>query len=298
MSKINKTVIVSIIGRPNVGKSTLTNKFVGFKVAIVSKKPQTTRTRITGVFSKGDCQFVLLDTPGLHKARSKLGDYMVKVVKDTATDGDVALLVVEPNTQINEAEEKLIEQIKQAKIPSILVINKIDKVLYENLLEVIAKYSSKHDFNAIIPVSAKTGEGIETVINEIEKFAIESQALFPQDMVSDQPERVIASEIIREKLLLMLDKEVPHGVAVDIDLWKERENGIIDINATIYCEKSSHKGIIIGKGGEMLKRIGKSARMEIEKNFDCKIYLELWVKVKEDWRNKSSQIRSFGYENK
>lgn len=296
MSEIKKTAVVSVVGRPNVGKSTLTNKLVGFKVAIVSNKPQTTRTRITGVCTKGDCQFVFLDTPGLHKPRSRLGDFMVKVVTDTVAEVDVAVLVVEPNTNVGHAEKQLIDQISQNKIPSILVINKIDTVPHEDLLAVIAAYAQEHDFDAIIPVSARTGSGADVLMNEIEKFALESPALFPEDMVSDQPERVLAAEMIREKMLRMLDREVPHGVAVGIERWNERADGLIEINATIYCEKASHKGIIIGKNGEMLKKIGKSARIEIEKNLDCRVYLELWVKVKEDWRNNTYQMRGFGYE--
>ena len=297
MSEIKKTAVVSVVGRPNVGKSTLTNKLVGFKVAIVSNKPQTTRTRITGVCTKDDCQYVFLDTPGLHKPRSRLGDFMVKVVNDTVAEVDVAVLVVDPVANVGHAEEQLIEQIKNNHIPSILVINKIDTLPHEEILAIIATYAEKHDFDAIIPVSAKTGKGTDILMNELYKFALDGPALFPEDMVSDQPERVLAAEMIREKMLRMLDREVPHGVAVGIERWNEREDGLIEINATIYCEKASHKGIIIGKNGEMLKKIGKTARMELERNLDCRIYLELWVKVKEDWRNNTYQMRNFGYEN-
>lgn len=296
MSNIQKTAILSVVGRPNVGKSTLVNKLVGFKVAIVSSKPQTTRTRITGVLTRDDCQFVFLDTPGLHKPRSRLGDFMVKVVTDTVAEVDAAALVVEPVPTVGPAEETLIRQIEQAGIPAVLVINKVDTVPHEELLAVIAAYAARHDFDAVVPVSARTGEGTEALLGEFEKFALEGPALFPEDMVSDQPERQIAAEIIREKLLRLLDREVPHGVAVGIERWNERGDGLTEINATIYCEKASHKGIIIGKGGEMLKKIGKAARIDMEQNFDRRIFLELWVKVKEDWRNNTFQMRNFGYE--
>lgn len=296
MSNITKAAIISVVGRPNVGKSTLVNKLVGYKVAIVSSKPQTTRTRITGVLTKGDCQFVFLDTPGLHKPRSRLGDFMVKVVTDTVAEVDVAALVVEPKAEIGPAEESLIRQIEENGVPAILVINKVDTVPHEKLLAVIAAYAGRHDFHAVLPVSARTGEGCDILLAELKKFALEGPALFPEDMVSDQPERQIAAEIIREKMLRLLDREVPHGVAVGIERWNERENGLIEINATIYCEKASHKGIIIGKNGEMLKKIGKAARLDIERNLDTHIFLELWVKVKEDWRNNTFQMRNFGYQ--
>ena len=296
MSNITKTAIISVVGRPNVGKSTLTNKLVGYKVAIVSNKPQTTRTRITGVLTQGDCQFVFLDTPGLHKPRSKLGDFMVKVVTDTVSEVDVAALVVEPKPEPGPAEESLIGQIQAGGIPSILVINKVDTVPREELLAVIAAYAEKHDFDAVIPVSARTGEGTDVLLAELKKFALEGPALVPEDMGSDQPERQIAAEIIREKMLRLLEREVPHGVAVGIERWNEREDGLVEMSATIYCEKASHKGIIIGKNGEMLKKIGKAARLDIEKNLDTRVFLELWVKVKEDWRNNTFQMRNFGYQ--
>ena len=295
MSNITKTAIVSVVGRPNVGKSTLTNRLVGYKVAIVSNKPQTTRTRITGVLSEGDCQFVFLDTPGLHKPRSRLGDFMVKVVADTVNEVDAAALVVEPRPVVGPAEESLIAQIRANHMPSVLVINKVDTVPHEELLAVIAAYAEKHDFDAVVPVSARTGEGTEELLAELKKFALEGPALFPEDMVSDQPERQIAAEIIREKMLRLLDREVPHGVAVSVERWNEREDGLIEVNATIYCEKASHKGIIIGKNGEMLKKIGKAARLDMERNLDARVFLELWVKVREDWRNNAAQVRNFGY---
>ena len=296
MSKITKTAVVSVVGRPNVGKSTLTNKLVGQKVAIVSSKPQTTRTRITGVLSRGETQYVLLDTPGLHKPRSRLGDYMCKVVTDTVSEVDVAVLVVEPIPNIGPAEETLIAQIKQHHMPAILVINKIDTVKKEELLAVIATYAAAHEFDAVVPISARTGEGVEELLTEIDKYAIEGPQLVPEDMVSDQPERQLVAEIIREKMLRLLDREVPHGVAVGIERWNEREDGLVEINAVIYCEKASHKGIIIGKRGAMLKEIGQQARADIERMLDAKVFLELWVKVKEGWRNNQYQMRNFGYE--
>jgi len=296
MSEITKTAVVSIVGRPNVGKSTLTNKIVGQKVAIVSAKPQTTRTRITGVYNRGATQFVLLDTPGLHKPRSRLGDYMCKVVTDTVTEVDIAALVVEPVANIGSAEESLIQQIESNHIPAVLVINKIDTVPKEILLRVIACYADRYAFQAVVPISARTGEGVRELLDEWERYALESPPLFPEDMISDQPERQLVAEIIREKMLRTIEKEVPHGVAISIESWKERPNGLIDIGATIYCEKRSHKGIIIGKNGNKLREIGESARMDIEKMLDAHIYLTLWVKIMEGWRNNQYQMRNFGYE--
>ena len=293
--KITKTAVVSVVGRPNVGKSTLTNRLVGQKVAIVSSKPQTTRTRITGLLNKGDTQFVFLDTPGLHKPRTQLGDYMCKVVTDTVSEVDAAMLVVEPIANIGPAEENLISQIKQHHMPSILVINKIDTVKKEDLLAVIATYAQAHEFDAVIPISARTGEGVEELLSELSEYAIEGPQLFPEDMVSDQPERQLVAEIIREKMLRLLDREVPHGVAVGIERWNEREDGLVEINAVIYCEKASHKGIIIGKGGSMLKRIGTAARMEIENLMDTKVNLKLWVKVRREWRDSDMYMKNYGY---
>ena len=297
MSKITKTAVVSVVGRPNVGKSTLTNKLVGQKVAIVSSKPQTTRTRITGVLSRGETQYVLLDTPGLHKPRSRLGDYMCKVVTDTVSEVDVAVLVVEPIPNIGPAEETLIAQIKQHHMPAILVINKIDTVKKEELLAVIATYAAAHEFDAVVPISARTGEGVEELLTEIDKYATEGPQ-FPEDMVSDQPERQLVAEIIREKMLRLLDREVPHGVAVGIERWNEREDGLVEINAVIYCEKASHKGIIIGKQGAMLKRIGSTARYDMQRLLGSPIYLQLWVKVKKDWRYSDFLLKNFGYDKK
>ncbi len=294
--EITKTAIISMVGRPNVGKSTLTNKLVGRKVAIVSNKPQTTRTRITGLLNKDGCQYVFLDTPGLHKPRSRLGDYMVKVVEDTVSEVDAAALIVEPIANIGAPEESLIAQIKAAGIPAVLVINKTDTVKHEDLLAVIAAYAAVHEFDAVVPVSARTGEGLDVLLKEFDKFALEGPQLFPEDMVSDQPEKQMVAEVVREKMLKLLDREVPHGVAVGIEQMETRENGVIAIHATIYCEKASHKGIIIGKGGAMLKRIGELARRDLERDFDAKVYLDLWIKVKEDWRNNQYQMRNFGYQ--
>ena len=297
MNQITKTAVVSVVGRPNVGKSTLTNKLVGQKVAIVSSKPQTTRTRITGILNRDGTQYVFLDTPGLHRPRSRLGDYMCKVVTDTVSEVDAAVLVVEPIANIGPAEESLIAQLKQHRMPAILAINKIDTLKKEELLAVIAVYAQAHDFEAVVPISARTGEGLDELLTEIGRYAIEGPQLFPEDMVSDQPERQLAAEIVREKMLRLLDREVPHGVAVGVERWNEREDGLIEINAVIYCEKASHKGIIIGKQGAMLKEIGRQARVDIERMLDAKVFLELWVKVKEGWRNNQYQMRNFGYEN-
>lgn len=296
MENITKSAVISMVGRPNVGKSTLTNRLVGRKVAIVSNKPQTTRTRITGILNRGACQFVFLDTPGLHKPRSRLGDFMVKVVNNTVADVDAAALLVEPVATIGPAEETLMHKIRESGIPSVLVINKVDTVRREELLAVIAAYSAVHEFDAVVPVSARHGDGIQALLDEFEKFALEGPQLFPDDMVSDQPEKQVIAETIREKLLYLLQREVPHGVAVGIEQLERRADGLVSIHATIYCEKSSHKGIIIGKNGAMLKKVGELARQDIERQLDAKVFLDLWVKVKEDWRNNEYQMRNFGYE--
>ena len=291
---IEKTGIFSLVGRPNAGKSTLTNALCGQKVAIVSDKPQTTRTRITGVLNRDGCQMIFLDTPGLHKPRTRLGDYMVKVINDTVADVDTVVLLVEPVARIGVPEQMLIDRIRQLDLPAVLVINKIDTVEKETLLAVIAAYTQAHDFEAVVPVSAKTGDGLDILVSELEKLCVESPQLFPDGMVSDQPERQLIAEIIREKLLQNLDKEVPHGVAVEIEQMKE-ENGVMHVAAVIYCERKSHKGIIIGKNGAMLKKVGASARPEIEALLGSRVFLQLWVKIKEDWRNSPAQIRNFGY---
>ena len=291
-----KTAMITIAGRPNVGKSTLTNHLVGEKIAIVSNKPQTTRNRICGIVTKGQTQYIFVDTPGYHKPRTKLGDYMVNVTRSSITDVDLTIMLVEPIASIGPQEEGLIEQIKNSKCPAILAINKIDTVEKDTLLEVIALYSQAAEFAAIIPISAKTGDGVEALLDECEKYAIDSPFLFPEDSTTDQPERQVMAEIIREKLLWCLDREIPHGTAVEITKFSERDSGIIDIDATIYCEKASHKGIIIGKGGAMLKKISSMARNDCEKFMGTKVFLTTWVKVKENWRDSDFLVRNFGYQ--
>lgn len=293
--EIKKSGMISIVGRPNVGKSTLTNALVGEKIAIVSNKPQTTRNRISAVVNRGECQYVFLDTPGLHKARTRLGDYMVKVVKESVADVDAILLLVEPIPHIGGPEAELVARIKQLGVPSILVINKMDTVEKEALLAVMQTYGQAHDFNAILPISAKQNEGVNELLDLLAEFLPEGPQLFPDDMVTDQPERQVCAEIIREKLLLCLDKEIPHGTAVEITRFSERDNEIIDLDATIYCEKASHKGIIIGKGGAMLKKISTLARTDIEAFMGTKVFLQTWVKVKEGWRDNLNLIHNFGY---
>ncbi len=290
-----KTAMITIAGRPNVGKSTLTNYLVGEKIAIVSNKPQTTRNRICGIVTKGNTQFVFVDTPGYHKSRTKLGDYMVNVARDSIADVDLTILVVEPIASIGPQEEGLLEKIKGSNCPAVLAINKIDTVEKDTLLEVIALYSQAADFEAIIPISAKTGDGVDALLGECQKYAVESPFLFDQEQTTDQPERQVMAEIIREKILWNLDREIPHGTAVEITKFSERDNGIIDIDATIYCEKASHKGIIIGKQGAMLKKISTMARNDCEKFMGTKVYLTTWVKVKENWRDSDFLVRNFGY---
>ena len=293
---MTQTAMITIAGRPNVGKSTLTNALVGEKIAIVSNKPQTTRNRICGILTRGETQLIVMDTPGFHKPRTKLGDYMVNVVEESVADVDAAFLLVEPIANVGPQEEALIAQLKASKVPAVLVINKIDTVEKEDLLAVIACYSQVHSFDAVIPISAKTGEGVEELLREAEKYAKPGPHLFPADSVTDQPERQIMAEIIREKLLWCLDREVPHGTAVEITRFSERDDGIIDLDATIYCEKASHKGIIIGKHGDMLKKISTMARTDCERFMGTKIYLQTWVKVKENWRDSDFLIRNFGYQ--
>ena len=290
-----KTAMITIAGRPNVGKSTLTNYLVGEKIAIVSNKPQTTRNRSCGIVTKGQTQFVFVDTPGYHKPRTKLGDYMVNVTKGSIADVDLTIMMVEPIASIGPQEEGLIAQLKASKCPVVLAINKIDSVEKDILLEVIDVYSKAADFSAIIPISAKSGDGIEALLAECEKYAVESPFLFPEDSTTDQPERQVMAEIIREKLLWTLDREVPHGTAVEITKFSERDSGVIDIDATIYCEKASHKGIIIGKQGAMLKKISSMARVDCEKFMGTRVYLTTWVKVKENWRDSDFLVRNFGY---
>ena len=296
MSDIKNVAMITVCGRPNVGKSSLTNALVGEKVAIVSNKAQTTRNRIYGVVNREDTQYILLDTPGLHKPKSALGDYMVKVVTSSLSDVDCALLLVEPIAHVGGPELALIERIKEEHLPAILCINKIDTVEPAALLPVIAAYNEAWDgFDAIIPISAHTGSGLDDLMKELRKYASEGPQVVPDGQTSDQPERQGVGEIVREKLLLCLDKEIPHGTAVEITKFSERDSGVIDVDATIYCEKASHKGIIIGKQGAMLKKISSLARHDIEKFMGTKVYLETWVKVKENWRDNVNYVRSFGY---
>ena len=296
MSNIKNVAMITVCGRPNVGKSSLTNALVGEKVAIVSNKAQTTRNRIYGVVNREDTQYILLDTPGLHKPKSALGEYMVKVVTSSLSDVDCALLLVEPIAHVGGPELALIERIKEEHLPAILCINKIDTVEPAELLPVIAAYNEAWDgFDAIIPISAHSGSGLDDLMKELRQYASEGPQLFPDGQTSDQPERQVVGEIVREKLLLCLDKEIPHGTAVEITRFSERDSGVIDVDATIYCEKASHKGIIIGKQGAMLKKISTLARHDIEKFMGTKVYLETWVKVKENWRDNVNYVRSFGY---
>ena len=296
MSEIKKVAMITVCGRPNVGKSSLTNTLVGEKVAIVSNKAQTTRNRIYGVVNRDDTQFVLLDTPGLHKPRSALGDYMVKVVTSSLSDVDCALLLVEPIANVGAPEKALIERIQEEGIPAILCINKVDTVEPAEVLPVIAAYNEVWDgFDAIIPISAHKGIGLDDLMNELGKYAVEGPQLFPDGMTSDQPERQVMGELLREKLLLCLDKEIPHGTAIEITKFSERDSGVIDVDATIFCERSSHKGIIIGKQGAMLKKVSSLARKDMEKFMGTKVYLQTWVKVKENWRDNVNYVRSFGY---
>lgn len=291
----NKAAMITVCGRPNVGKSTLTNTLVGEKIAIVSNKPQTTRNRICAVVTKGDTQFVFMDTPGFHKPRTRLGDYMVNVVRESVADVDAVMLLVEPLPNIGKQEQELIARFRETGVPALLVINKIDTVQRAELLEVMAVYSAAYEFDAIIPISAKTGEGVDELLAELSKYAVDGPPLFPDDMISDQPEKQICAELVREKLLLCLDKEIPHGTAVEVTRFSERDDGIIDMDVTIYCEKASHKGIIIGKKGAMLKKIGELARADIEAFMGTKVFLQTWVKVKENWRDSQAQLRNFGF---
>ena len=292
---ITRSAMITICGRPNVGKSTITNALVGEKVTIVSNKPQTTRNLVSAVVNRGETQFVLMDTPGFHKPRTRLGDYMVSVVNESVADVDAVVLMVEPVANIGRQEEELIKKIKASGVPAVLVINKIDTVEKSALLEVIALYSQAHDFAAVVPVSAKTRDGLETLMDELEKFSIESPQLYPDGMISDQPDKQVCAELVREKLLLCLDKEIPHGVAIEVTKFSERDDGVIDIDVTIFCEKASHKGIIIGKQGAMLRKIGEMAREDIEKYMGAKVFLQTWVKVKENWRDSQAQLRNFGF---
>ncbi|MDR2615496.1 MAG: GTPase Era [Oscillospiraceae bacterium] len=291
--------MITIAGRPNVGKSTLINALAGEKIAIVSRKPQTTRNRIFGVVNTAGAQIVLLDTPGFHKPRTKLGNYMAGVVRESVADVDAVLLLVEPIANIGKQETLLLERLRETGVPVILVVNKLDIVKPEELLRVIAVYSEAYDFAAVVPISAQTGDGLDRLLGEIVKFASEGPWLFPEGVVTDQPEKQIISELVREKLLLCLEREIPHGAAVEITKFSERgdpDDAVIDIDATIYCEKASHKGIIIGKDGAMLKKIGQLARLDIERFMGARVFLTTWVKVRENWRDSETQLRSLGYD--
>ena len=294
--EVKKSGIITIVGRPNVGKSTLTNALVGEKIAIVTNKPQTTRNRICGIVTRGDCQFVFTDTPGLHKARNRLGEYMDGVVRASITDVDAAVLVVEPIPKPGAPELQLMERMKALKVPGVLVINKIDTLEQKDkLLEVIDAYQQEFDFDAILPLSAQKGDGVPELMDTLTGYLTEGPQLFPEDMTTDQPERQVMAEILREKMLRLLQREIPHGTAVEITRFSERDNEIVDVEATIYCEKASHKGIIIGKQGAMLKKISTSARKDMERFMGTKVFLTTWVKVKENWRDNLAAIHNFGY---
>ena len=294
---MKRTAFIAIVGRPNVGKSTLLNAILGEKVAIVSSKPQTTRNRITGILTRGDDQFVFLDTPGFQKPRTKLGDYMLKASSSSIGSSDAAIIMADAFHSPGDIEKNIIEQVVANKIPAVLVLNKTDMSDPVKLAETIAQYDVIHKFDAVIPTSASKGQGVDIVLKECEKFLSESEWFFPEDMITDQPERMIAAETIREKILRPLNDEIPHGTAVSIEEFKD-EGKIIKIRADIYCEKPSHKGIIIGKNGEALKTIGSYAREDLEKFFGVKVYLNLWVKVKEKWRDNLFNLNNFGYNQK
>lgn len=301
MKQNKRSAFITIVGIPNVGKSSILNRILGHKVAIVSSKPQTTRTRITGILTEGDDQLVFIDTPGLHKPRTELGEYMVKAINESVQGGDVAVLVVDSKDEVKKGEISLIEKLKRSDMPAILALNKIDTLANkkEELMEAILRYSALYDFDAVVPISAETGEGFDALLDELKKHCVEGGHFFDDDMITDQPEKVIAAEIIREKILRLCDKEIPHGTAVVIESMKERDDSdIIDIEATIFCERDSHKGIIIGKKGAMLKKISTYSRQDIERFFGCKVNLQTWVKVKEDWRNRRALLQNFGYDKK
>lgn len=295
MKKKFKSGFAAIIGMPNVGKSTLLNTIAGQKIAIISDKPQTTRNKILAIHTTEDYQIVFTDTPGIHKPHNKLGEAMVKTATESMNDTDVLIMVVDASKKMSQTERAIAQNIGKTGLPCILVINKIDSVRKDALLPIIADYSNLYEFSSIVPVSAKTGDGVDILLADIEDLLDEGPKFYDEDMVTDQPEKQIAAEIIREKLLRLLDKEVPHGIAIEIEKMQEKEK-ITDIHAVIYCEKASHKGIIIGKNGEMLKRVGKLAREDIEDMLQKKVYLELWVRVKDDWRNSERMLKNFGFE--
>ena len=301
MKHTKRSAFITLVGIPNVGKSSILNRLLGHKIAIVSSKPQTTRTRITGILTQGNDQLVFIDTPGLHKPRTGLGEYMVRAVNETVGSGDVAVLVIDSKDEVKKGEISLIEKLKKADMPAILALNKIDtlKNKKEELMEAILRYSQLYDFDAVVPISAETGEGFDALTEELIKHCVEGEHFFDDDMITDQPEKVLAAEIIREKILRLCDKEIPHGTAVVIESMSERDDAdIIDIEATVYCERESHKGIIIGKQGAMLKKISTYSRQDMERFFGCKVNLQTWVKVREDWRNRRSLLSNFGYDQK
>jgi len=291
---MKKTGFIAIVGRPNVGKSTLMNAILGEKVAIVSNKPQTTRNRILGIHTVGENQYVFLDTPGIHNPKNSLGEYMVKAANSSMQEADAVILVVDAGKEITTVEENVIAYLKKTGLPSILALNKIDLYRREQLAETISAYATKHEFNAFVPIGAKSGKNVEEMLAECEGFLGESPWFFPEDMITDQPERQVAAEIIREKILRTLNKEVPHGTAVVIEEFRE-EGTMVRIRAEIFCEKASHKGIIVGKNGASLKLIGTYARQDLEKLLGTKVYLNLWVKVKENWRESAGTVSNFGY---
>ncbi|MBQ6893782.1 MAG: GTPase Era [Clostridia bacterium] len=291
---MTKTAFIAIVGRPNVGKSTLLNTICGEKIAIVSNKPQTTRNRITGILTKGENQYVFLDTPGMHKPRTALGDFMVKTANGSIGESDVTVLVVEPVPSVGDIEKGILERIKTTKSPCILVVNKVDEHTPVAIAETIAAYSADYSFDAVVPLCAKSGKGINGLFEEVDKFLYESVWYFPEDAITDQPERQIVAEVIREKLLRTLNKEIPHGTAVVIEEFKD-DGKILRIRAEIFCERDSHKGIIVGKNGSALKLVGTYARQDLESFFGTKVYLNLWVKVKENWRDSAASVGNFGY---
>ena len=296
---MKRTGFIALVGRPNVGKSTLLNAMLGEKVAIVSSKPQTTRNRISGIYTKGEDQFVFLDTPGIFKPQNSLGDFMVKTANATMQDADAVVLVTDLGKDVSKVEEDVIAYSKRAEVPCILVLNKTDLYNATEVAEAIMKYAAIHNFHAVIPLSAKGGKGVDAVLKECEPFLRESEWFYPEDIATDQPERVMAAEIIREKVLRTTNKEIPHGVAVVVEKFTEdQRTGMVTIHAPIYCERASHKGIILGKGGEGLKRIGTYARQDIEGLLGAKVYLNLWVKVKENWRDSVGMVTNFGYNDK
>ncbi len=291
---MTKNLFAALIGRPNVGKSTLLNTLLGEHISIVSPKPQTTRTRITGILTKDETQYVFLDTPGVHKPKDKLGSYMMKVADGAAADVDIVLLLVESGDRVGPVEKELLRRFEGAHVPTVLIINKTDISNAREIGDTIARFAEYHTFDAVIPISAKNGENVPIILEELDKFAMEGPWFFPDDIITDQPERAIASEIIREKLLNALGNEIPHGTAVVIESFKEKKD-LLSIRAEIFCERTSHKPIIIGKNGDMLKKIGSWAREDMEKFFGVKVFLDLWVKVKENWRESSAVVANFGF---